>query len=106
VKTFAAWRKEGWAVKRGEKSTCRNEKGEALFSLSQVANVKTVLQAIKAYSPEPGIPGKAPDLEFEIRKQMVGFGGYMTDLDLFIEGDLDQITEEDEPDHWVHMRPY
>lgn len=44
------------------------------------------------------------DLEQEVRNKMVGFGYYMTDLDLFIEGGDD--TANDDQDHWMNLRPY
>lgn len=50
------------------------------------------------------------DLEMVIRNQMSGqFGVHMTDLDLFIEGDwrdANNMSDEDDMDHWSHMRPY
>ena len=44
------------------------------------------------------------DLEFETRKQAASFGVDITELDRFIEGDEDAAN--DEPDHWMNVRPY
>jgi hypothetical protein len=44
------------------------------------------------------------DLEFETRKQAASFGVDITELDRFIEGDEDAAN--DEPDHWMSVRPY
>lgn len=47
------------------------------------------------------------DLELEVRKQAVALGGWIDDLDMFIEGSPEASnSEEEEPDHWMNVRPY
>lgn len=57
------------------------------------------------------MPSAAPDLDFEIRRQMTSFGFIPTDLDLFVEGSFcdqwgDPLDYSDEPEHWTNMRPH
>lgn len=44
------------------------------------------------------------DLEFETRKQAAMLGVDINELDRFIEGGEDAAN--DDPDHWMNVRPY
>ena len=69
------------------------------------------ISAHLSYQEPIGMPHHAPDLDFEIQRQMTAFGVLPTDLDLFVEGTVndpwgDPIDYSDEPDHWTNFRPY
>lgn len=64
-----------------------------------------------SYQEPIGMPHHAPDLDFEIQRQMTAFGVLPTDLDLFVEGTVndpwgDPTDYSDEPDHWTNFRLY
>jgi hypothetical protein len=47
---------------------------------------------------------KPTDLELTVRTQVAAMGLYMDGLDLFVEGGPN--AADDEPSHWMNLRPY
>ena len=63
--------------------------------------------SVRLYGADDFRPYEKFDLELEVRKQVVELGGWIDDLDLFIEGSPEASnSEEEEPDHWMNVRPY
>ena len=56
-KTLRGWNKEGFRVKKGEKSHKRNEAGVAMFSTTQVREFKKKKKSIWDFIKEPGTKG-------------------------------------------------
>lgn len=73
----------------------------AIFEAIKVKaeNIQVKACGISQYLGEP-----APDLEALVRQRVAAMGLHMDDLDLFVEGGSD--AADDEPDHWINVRPW
>ena len=82
---------------QGGKVICTGE----IFTMmkTSVKNIAAKRATATHYNRE-----KTTDLELLVRTEVAAMGFYMDDLDLFVEGGVNIADEE--PDHWMNVRPY
>ena len=96
--------------KFGDFYYCRNSTPTEKHGTISVRAWRAIMAHLTRQEPI-GMPHHVPDLDFEIQRQMTAFGVLPTDLDLFVEGTVndpwgDPVDYSDEPDHWTNFRPY
>lgn len=78
--------------------------GSKLVATGQIHKALT-LALTQSHTASHCTTGGVPDLEYYIRTKIAGdFGIIMDELDLFCEGGPE--TADDDPDHWMNLRPY
>ncbi len=96
--------------KFGEFFSCRGHgtlsvQNGVVVSKGEITKALRKLQAqAQVGETETAKPYPAFDLELEVRKRAVYFGGWISELDQFIEGGPG--IADTEPDHWMNLRPY